>query len=265
MSIFKAERDTIAGLGLLLSHHVRFDPAISCSGKPIHPHGFNVHCMVVDNVDGEVLSLTRNRIYADQNPLQHAEQVGVRAAMPRLHEKRPKPRDMSVDDYIRRQMFMAPGVAESDFLHVGCTLYNTFDPCGFCAVTLLVCYMKRIAFLFDDKKFDGVYEKMRDYFRNRESIKEPLSLVSSPASDAALLSSPLAAGANLITDLRAKVKALEESGVQLVMTLDSQQEDLVQAAELLAAIKPEHLTTTGAERDKNLRTLSDIKHICNII
>lgn len=265
MSMFKAERDTIAGLGLLLSHYVRFDPAISSSGKSIHPHGFNVHCMVVDNVDGEVLSLTRNRIYADQNPLQHAEQVGVRAAMPRLHSKRPKPADMNVDDYIRRQMFMAPGSTDADFLHVGCTLYNTFDPCGFCAVTLLVCYMKRIAYLFDDKKFDGVYEKMRDYFRNRESVKEPLSLVAPAADDPGASGSPLIAGAKLITDLRAKVKTLEESGVQLVMTLDSQHETLAKAAELFAAIKPDHLVTTGLERDKNLRTLSDIKRLCNII
>ena len=38
---------------------------------------------------------------------------------------------MTIDDYIRNQMFMAPGTTDADYLNVGCTLYNTFDPCGF--------------------------------------------------------------------------------------------------------------------------------------
>jgi tRNA(Arg) A34 adenosine deaminase TadA len=257
MSTFKAERDTIAGLGLLASHHIRFDPAIPLGGKTLHAHGFNVHCLVVDNADGEVLALNRNRIYADQNPLQHAEQVALRDAIARLHAKRPRDDGMTIDDYIRQRMFMAPGTQEADYWNVGCTLYNTFDPCGFCAVTLLVCYMKRIAFLFDDKKFDGVYEKMREYFKKRESIKEPLALVADSAT-------PLGAGARLITELRAKVKALEESGTQLVMTLDSEREALAKGAELFAAITPEHLTTQGQERARNLRTLTDIRKLCNI-
>ena len=257
MSTFKAERDTIAGLGLLASHYVRFDPAITVSGKQIHPHGFNVHCLIVDNADGEVLALDRNRIFADQNPLQHAEQVAVRMAMPRLHAKYPRPEGMAVEEYIRSRMFMAPGSTEAEFLHSGCTLYNTFDPCGFCAVTLLVCYMKRIAYLFDDKKFEGVYEKMREYFRNRQSIREPLALVEGPGN-------PLADGARLIAGLRVKVKTAEESGTQLVMTLDGMREDLKAAADLFVATGPDNLTTSGREREKNLRTLREIKRLCNI-
>jgi len=257
MSTFKAERDTIAGLGLLTSHHIRFDPPISVGGKVLHSHGFNVHCLVIDNADGEVLALNRNRIYADQNPLQHAEQVAVRDAISRLHAKRPRAPGMTIDDYIRQQMFMAPGTTDADYLNVGCTLYNTFDPCGLCAVTLLVCYMKRIAYLFEDKKFDGVYEHMREYFKKRESVKESLSLVAESET-------PLGAGARLITELRTKVKALEASGTQLVMTLDSQREVLAKGAELLASIAPEHLTTQGRDRERNLRTLTDIRRLCNI-
>lgn len=265
MSSFKSERDTIAGLGLLTSHYVRFDPAVSVRGKATHAHGFNVHCLVVDNVDGEVLALDRNRIYADQNPLQHAEQVAVREALDRLHIKYPCPPGMSIDDYIRKRLFMSPGQGERDFIDVGCTLYNTFDPCGFCAVTLLVCYMKRIAFLFEDKKFDGVYEKMREYFRNRESLKEPMALVESPApAEGQANGNPLLEGARLIRDLRERVKAKEEAGTALVMTLDGEHEALGQASGLFLRIGPEHLTTEGNERERNLRTLSDIRGMLNL-
>ncbi len=257
MSAFKVERDTIAGLGLLTSHYVRFDPGIPVKGKSIHPFGFNVHCLVVDNVDGEVLAINRNRIYVDHNPLQHAEQVAVRDAIQRIHAKYPRPAEMSVDEYIRSKMFMAPGSSESDYLNTGCTLYNTFDPCGYCAVTLLVCYMKRIAYLFDDKKFDGVYEKMREYFRNRESVKEPIALKPGTGN-------PIADGARLIEDLRSTVKALEESGTPLVMTLDNQVTALQKAATIFASIRPEHLETVNGERDRNLKTLLDVKRLCNL-
>ncbi|MFO0819992.1 MAG: hypothetical protein U1A77_18730 [Pirellulales bacterium] len=265
MSSFQSERDTIAGLGLLTSHYVRFDPAVSVRGKATHAHGFNVHCLVVDNVDGEVLAIDRNRIYADQNPLQHAEQVAVREALERLHAKYPCPEGMSIDDYIRKRLFMAPGQSERDFIDVGCTLYNTFDPCGFCAVTLLVCYMKRIAFLFEDKKFDGVYEKMREYFRNRESVKEPLVLAPFPeTADTPTNENPLFEGARLIHALRERVKAKEDAGTALVMTLDAEHQTLGQASDLFLRITPEHLTTEGCERERNIRTLAGIRAMLNL-
>ena len=156
----------------MAANYVRFDPALKIGNDTSHARGFNVQCLIVDNVDGEVLAIEQNRIHADHNPLQHAEQIGIRNAMARLHAKRPRPGNLSVEKYYKQKLFMAPGSNPPDYVNVGCTLYNSFDPCGFCAVTLLVCYMKRIAYLFEDKKFDGVYEQMRAYFKNRESIKE---------------------------------------------------------------------------------------------
>lgn len=258
--LFRAERDTIAGLGLLAANYVRFDPPLVSPAGVSHVRGFNVFCIIVDNIDGEVLAIDQNQIHGTFNPLQHAEQVGVRNAIDKLHVKRPKPVDMPVETYYKQRLFMAPGTAAGDYVNKGCTLYNTFDPCGMCAVTLLVCYMKRIAYLFEDAKFDGVYESMRKYFKNRESIKEPLALIEVPAENL----SPLQSGAQLIDSLRKKVHSLEESGTPLVMTLDQCREELSQATRLLMQIHPEHLQTTGTDRDRNLRTLSDVKQICNL-
>jgi hypothetical protein len=103
--VFRAERDCLAGLGLLASTHIRFDPELKTRGSASHAYGFNVHCLVIDNSDGEVLALERNRIHVDNNPLQHAEQVGIRAAMARLHEKRPREVGTPVEKYYRNSLF----------------------------------------------------------------------------------------------------------------------------------------------------------------
>jgi len=256
--VFRAERDCLAGLGVLASTHIQFDPALQTRGAASHAYGFNVHCLVVDNADGEVLALERNRIHVDSNPLQHAEQVGIRAAMTRLHAKRPREVGMPVEQYYKTCLFMAPGTAPEDFCNRGCTLYNTFDPCGMCAVTLLVCYMKRIAYLFDNPQFATVYDDMRQYFRGRESIKEPLALLADGDDH------PLRKGSRLIRATRAKVKHLEESGTPLMTTVDWCREELQQATVLLIETDSDHLITTGEERERNLRTLQDIKRLCNI-
>jgi tRNA(Arg) A34 adenosine deaminase TadA len=256
--VFRAERDCLAGLGLLASTHIRFDPELKTRGAASHAYGFNVHCLVVDNADGEVLALERNRIHADNNPLQHAEQVGIRAAMARLHAKRPREVGTPVEQYYRNSLFMAPGTAPEDFINRGCTLYNTFDPCGMCAVTLLVCYMKRIAYLFDNPQFATVYDDMRKYFRGRDSMKEPLALLEDGDD------TPLRKGSRLIRVMREKVKHLEESGTPLMTTVDRCRDELQQAAVLLIETEIDHLSTSGEERERNVRTLHGIKRLCNI-
>lgn len=256
--IFKLERDTIAALGLLAATYIRFDPSIKSGAGVSHALGFNVHCLVIDNVDGEVVALERNRIYADNNPLQHAEQLGVRAALATLQKKHPRPIDMSVEKYYKEALFMDRGVEPSDFFNRGCTLYNTFDPCGMCAVTLLVCYMKRIAFLFDDEKFGTVYEEMRKYFAGRESVKEALSLIEDGNDN------PLKKAAVLTRALRAKVAALVKTKVPLVMTLDQCKNELEAATSLLIDTSEQHLFTEGEERKRNSNTLAGIKKFINL-
>lgn len=257
--LMRAERDSLAGLGLLASTYIHFDPALVGGASTSHAYGFNVNCLVIDNTDGEAIALERNRIYADCSPLQHAEQLGVRAAITRLHEKRPREAGTSVDAYLGSQLFMQAGTAADDYLNEGCTLYNTYDPCGMCATMLLLCKMKRIAYLFDDKAYEPVYDQMRTYFKGRDSIKEPLLLV--PEGD-----NPLSRGAVVIRRLRERVTRLEAQGIALVTTLDQAEcrDDLQLATSLLIQTEERHLATAGDERARNARTLRDIKRLLNI-
>src|SRR5437899_11497912 len=78
LALFRAERDALAFLGLLSSLYLRFDPPISYgdgdTAQPTHFQGLNVHAVVIDNADGEVLALEHNQIHAHQSPVEHAEQ-----------------------------------------------------------------------------------------------------------------------------------------------------------------------------------------------
>jgi tRNA(Arg) A34 adenosine deaminase TadA len=258
--LLKSERDCLCGLGLLASTYIHFDPALVGDKSTGHAYGYNVNCLVVDNTDGEVIALERNRIFADANPLQHAEQLGVRAALARLHQKRPRALGVSVASYLRDSLFMQKGTEPEDFLNKGCTLYNTYDPCAMCATTLVFCKMKRIAYLFEDLHFEKVYDQMRALLP-LDSVKEPLALV---ADD----DSPLGRGSVLIRRLRETVTRLSQpkGGVPLVTALDQAEcrNDLEQATRLLIQMDESHLRTEGEERACNKRTLQGIKRLCNI-
>jgi hypothetical protein len=127
-----------------------------------------------------------------------------------------------------------------------------------CAVTLLVCYMKRIAYLFDHPQFATVYDDMRQYFRGRESLKEPLALLEDGDD------TPFRKGSRLIRVMREKVKQLEASGTPLMTTVERCRDELQQAAILLMETDIDHLRASGEERARNVRTLHDIKRLCNI-
>jgi hypothetical protein len=61
LALFRAERDALAFLGLLSSLYLRFDPPISRgdggTAQPTHFQGLNIHALIVENADGEVLAL----------------------------------------------------------------------------------------------------------------------------------------------------------------------------------------------------------------
>lgn len=252
---FQFERDLIVSLGILARTHTKFDPALKYAGGVVHAGGFNVHAFVVDHRDGEVVAAEFNQIFAEEDPLQHAEQRAIRSAYRRLKDKRPRAPGVTVEQYYKTQCFMEPGVKDEDFIQGGCSLYNTFDPCGLCATTLLACYMKRIAYLFADHKFSDVYDAMkRDYFRGRDSIKQPVTT--------RLEAHGLQLSAvKLIEDLKSKVDELEKAGTPLVMTLDQCPKELAEAAALLGAWDESACVTTGDELLRNRRTLRDVRRI----
>jgi hypothetical protein len=132
-----------------------------------------------------------------------------------------------------------------------------------CAVTLLVSYVKRIAYLFDDEKFAPVYDYMKaNYFRGRDSAKEPIQLFDGGGGLLGRISA-------MILKLRSRVKELEHNtdpvkNVPMVLTLDHCHNELREAVEILIEADPADLTATGTEREKNARTLSDLKRLCNV-
>lgn len=258
--LLRAERDAIATLGLLAHTHFRFDQPIPMKAgtAPTHFAGLNVHCCVVDNTDGEVLAVGQNTIHADENPLQHAEQVVVRAALERLKRKRPRAAGVTVEEYYRSSLFMAKGSRPADFVRVGCTLYNTFDPCAMCAVTLLIAYMKRIAFVIPDVKYEGFYEDTKKkYFPTRESVRESVKF---DGADSAFVRGVRELHAGLLK----RVQDLLGKHVDLINVLDQSADILAGAAALLQKTTAADLATKGDDRARNARTLADMKRACNL-
>lgn len=258
--LLRSERDAIATLGLLARSHFHFDHPIptKAGSAPTHFAGLNVHCCVIDNADGEVLAVGRNTIHADENPLQHAEQVVVRAAYERLRRKRPRAAGVTVEEYYRSSLFMARGSQPADFVRAGCTLYNTFDPCAMCAVTLLIAYMKRIAFVIPDVKYEGFYEETKKkYFSTRESVRESVTF------DGA--GSALVQGVRqLHAQLLKHVDELLAKHVDLINVLDQSPDFLARAADLLRKTTTADLATKGDDQARNARTLADLKRACNL-
>src|SRR6516164_8278394 len=161
LALFRAERDALAFLGVISSLHLRFDPPISApnisQSQPTHFHGLNVHALMIDNVDGEVLALEQNQIHAHQSPVEHGEQRVLRAAIARVGQKRPRGTATIVEEYYRSQLFYGDGGEEGDFLKQGATIYTSLEPCPMCATTILVCRVKRTVFLLQDKTYGGVW------------------------------------------------------------------------------------------------------------
>ena len=171
LALFRAERDALAFLGVISSLHLRFDPPISApdvnQSQPTHFHGLNVHALIIDNADGEVLALEQNQIHAHQSPVEHGEQRALRAAIARVGQKRPRGTATTVEDYYRSQLFYGDGAEEADFLKQGATIYTSLEPCPMCATTILVCRVKRTVFLLRDHTFGGAWTIIKDKFYDR--------------------------------------------------------------------------------------------------
>jgi tRNA(Arg) A34 adenosine deaminase TadA len=157
LGLFRAERDALAFLGLLSSLYLRFDPPIGGgdgdTAQPTHFQGPNIHALIIDNADGEVLALEHNQIHAHQSPVEHAEQRALRMAIARIGAKRPRAPATTVEDYYRSQMFYDDGAQDADFLKRGATIYTSLEPCPMCATTILVCRVKRTVFLLQDATY----------------------------------------------------------------------------------------------------------------
>jgi tRNA(Arg) A34 adenosine deaminase TadA len=262
LALFRAERDALAYLGLLSSLHLKFDPPIgSASGTPSQPthfHGLNIHAIIIDNADGEVLALENNQIHAHQSPVEHGEQRALRTAIARIGVKRPRSPSTTVESYYRSQMFNADGLADADFLTKGATIYTTLEPCPMCATTILVCRVKRTVFVLQDQSFGGAWITMKKQYYDRFDLTYgQLDLSAAP--------SPFIQHAQEINNqISKKVEALRKEKVIDTLIFDHLVEELRTAFEFFCGVTASDLVAQGVGNTANTRTLRDLKQACNI-
>ena len=262
LALFRAERDALAFLGLLSSLYLRFDPPISLAdgtgAQPTHFQGLNIHALIVDNADGEVLALEHNQIHAHQSPVEHGEQRALRMAIARIGAKRPRAPATTVEDYYRTQMFYDDGAQNADFLQRGATIYTSLEPCPMCATTILVCRVKRTVFLLQDTTYGGVWVSAKDQYYKKYNLKYgQLNL-----SDAG--SSFILRVRDLHEVMSKNVERIRKDKVIDTLIFDHLIEDLQTAFKLFCQITPDDLATRGDHNKTNTRTLEDIKRMCNI-
>jgi tRNA(Arg) A34 adenosine deaminase TadA len=256
LETLQVERDALVTLGILTHLRQHFDsPLAAATGNtPLHFRGYNVHSCVIDNADGSVLALDYNTNHSDENPLQHGEQRALRVAVSRVHEKRPRTETQSAEDYYR-SLFAG---TSADGLRTGCTLYNTLDPCVMCATTLLVCRMRRTAYLVEDSKFKGAWAELKGKYFNSDAMELGEIKFEPPSSKL------IDGAADLLSKMRSKAAQLRQGGVRDILLFDHFAEESHAAALLLRDVGPGDLTTNGEDLKRNLKTLLDLKHIFRI-
>jgi tRNA(Arg) A34 adenosine deaminase TadA len=262
LALFRAERDALAFLGLLSSLYLRFDPPISCGdgdrAQPTHFQGLNIHALIVDNADGEVLALEHNQIHAHQSPVEHAEQRALRMAIARIGAKRPRAPATTVEDYYRAQMFYDDGAEDADFLQRGATIYTSLEPCPMCATTILVCRVKRTVFLLQDTTYGGAWVSAKNqYYQKNHLTYGQLNL-----SDA---SSPFIMCVHELHQTMSKrVEGIRDDKVIDTLIFDHLIEDLQTGFKMLCRASPENLATVGDHNARNRRTFDDLRRMCNV-
>jgi tRNA(Arg) A34 adenosine deaminase TadA len=262
LALFRAERDALAFLGLLSSLYLRFDPPISpgdgSASQPTHFQGLNIHALIIDNADGEVLALEHNQIHAHQSPVEHAEQRALRMAIARIAAKRPRAPATTVEDYYRAQMFYDTGKEEADFLQRGATIYTSLEPCPMCATTILVCRVKRTVFLLQDTTYGGVWVSAKNQYYN----KYDLTYGQLNLSDA---TSPFIMRVrDLHQTMSKRVEGLRKDKVIDTLIFDHLLEHLQTAFKLLCQATPDDLATGEDHKKANRRTLDDLRRMCNV-
>jgi len=282
--IFQCEKDAIVFLGLLTHMYVNWDPPL----KTLDPklltqyHGYNIHAVIVDNIDGEVLALERNLIHEFESPVDHGEQLAVRAAVERLRVKRPRPTSQAVEEYYRSSLFYDQGAEPPDFLNKGCTLYTTLEPCPMCTATLLVCRMKRVVYVTPDSTYGGSWNarplpsggiscNCRDqanetqcrcaglhdgYYSKYDQQYELLSF--DPAAD------NLKKAQALLQRVRDRSAEVELKGIPGTQFFDFMVPELSESYALFNDLQPSQLLSVKSDLTRNTRTLNDLKKLCNM-
>jgi tRNA(Arg) A34 adenosine deaminase TadA len=284
-TVFKFERDAIVFLGLLSHMYMNWDPPL----KTLDPflktqyHGYNIHALILDNTDGEVLALKRNLIHKFESPVDHGEQLAVREAIERLRVKRPRSMSQAVEEYYRTSLFYDQGTRPEDFLTKGCTLYTTLEPCPMCTATLCVCRMKRVVYVTADSKYGGSWDArslpsggircksvppvqevkfcrctgLHDaYYSTYDQSYEQMDLDKATG--------VFEKAQSLLQRIRERVSRLESKNVPGTQFFDYMVSELIEAYTHFSDLRPSQLSAKDIDLDRNSKTLSDLKKLCNI-
>jgi tRNA(Arg) A34 adenosine deaminase TadA len=251
-SLFQSEKDALAFLGLMSAAYQRFDYQFKHNdGEPTHVKGLNIFAAIVDNTDGELLGHQQNQIHLENNPMLHAEQLTLKAAIERINKKRPRNNSTtSTENYYRNYLFNDP--ASKDFLNNGCTIYTTLEPCPFCTSALLVNRMKRIVFIIPDKKFGSAYSTLKNtFYSTYDMYYEQMTITPYPKSALTQFA------ADQYKILLNEIEKLKQANPKLYDTLllDYLNPLLKACHEYFINLSEKDLVTADAEREKNTSML----------
>lgn len=252
------ERDALAFLGLLARAALAWDVPLpgDSERESTHTVGFNIHALVIDNDDGEVLALGRNTIHGTEDPMMHAECAAIGVAVQRLRNKRPRDPHMTVATYHRNRLFYEPGNVDEDYARKGCILYTTLEPCPMCTGTICACHVKRTVFLIPDKRYGGSWGSEANpgikgqFYPSYDMRYERFE--ARGASRVGILAG------ELWLDVASRIDVLRSDGVLDTRFLDHLRNDLERALCLLSELEIDHLVAP----DTNGRTLRELKRVC---
>lgn len=254
---WQSERDALAALGVLARAYELFDVPVEYPGEsaPSHILGLNIHALILDNADGEVLALERNTIHMDGSPLQHGEQRALRTAIARVSTKRPKQPTQAIEGYYRSAMFLAKGTTVDDFYNLGATIYTSLEPCPYCASALLVARMKRVAYLIPDKKYGGAWTTLKTaYYAGDDTTYAQLGFAGSASAFAEDVD-------QLRAQLIAKAEQLRVGGTRDTHILDLCRDELKSAFDLIRKTRPCDLISTANGDLRNSNTLAGLQRL----
>lgn len=253
MSLFQTEKDAIVFLGLMAYAYKCYDapvPAPENNGSVTHSKGLNIFAAITDNVDGEIVGIGQNAIHSQNNPMLHAEQLTLKAAIERINIKRPRNETTtSVETYYRELLFNSPDTP-GNFM-VGGTIYTTLEPCPFCTSALLVNRMKRIVYIIPDSAYGGAYPYLKAKFYDKYDMSYSALDISSAYSSELICTA---------RDIHGVILQYVQArpGQNATLYLDQQQEMLKICYDFMLSVGEGNLITSAGERAINVRTLADL-------
>ena len=252
INVFKAEKDSLAFLGLMSRMYKMFDEQfVGPDGERTHQHGLNIHALIIDNATGAVLGMQHNTIHDYNNPLLHAEQLTLKEAVEKRNKIAPRnPETTSVEGYYRNYLFNDP--SSYDAMKTGATIYTTLEPCPYCTAALLVSRVKRIVYITPDMVYgNSFYSLWSTFYRKYDIHYEQFKLDAMNGND--MISTVI----KFLNVLIGKIAGMKD--VPSTLYFDSLKNDLKEIAAYFNDVSTSQLISTNEDLVLNSALLADLK------